>query len=136
MLEMSVSVSYLFFYNEAPKGWLKIVKTSSDSKADGAQQRNVEAVLTRTDGIPLDEIDQRLAELQKELLKVVNAKGNWENIADEIHWIREARPNAQVDNAEHESMKKQNVAMQGVFLPQNSFVIMCEYCNFSNYMAK
>ena len=76
MLEMSVSVSYLFFYNEAPKGWLKIVKTSSDSKADGAQQRNVEAVLTRTDGIPLDEIDQRLAELQKELLKVVNAKGN------------------------------------------------------------
>ena len=38
-------------------------------------QRNVEAVLTGTDGISLDEIDARLEELQKELLNVANAKG-------------------------------------------------------------
>lgn len=39
-----------------------------------ALQRNVEAVLTGADGVLLDEIDARLGELQKELLKVANAK--------------------------------------------------------------
>ena len=41
-------------------------------------QKNVKAVLTGADGIPLDEIDSRLEQLQKELLKVANAKGNYE----------------------------------------------------------
>ena len=39
-----------------------------------ALQKNVEAVLTGADGIPLGEIDSRLEELQKELLKVANTK--------------------------------------------------------------
>ena len=57
-------------------------------------QRNVEAVLTGTDGISLDEIDARLEELQKELLNVANAKGNYDSIVDEIYRLREAKQNA------------------------------------------
>ena len=53
-------------------------------------QRNVEAVLTGTDGISLDEIDTRLEELQKELLNVANAKENYDSIVDEIYMLREA----------------------------------------------
>lgn len=57
-------------------------------------QRNVEAVLTGTDGISLDEIDTRLEELQKELLNAANAKGNYDSIVDEIYRLREAKQNA------------------------------------------
>ena len=57
-------------------------------------QRNVEAVLTGTDGISLDEIDTRLEEFQKELLNVANAKGNYDSIVDEIYRLREAKQNA------------------------------------------
>jgi type I restriction-modification system DNA methylase subunit len=75
-------------------------------------QKNVEAVLTGADGIPLDEIDSRLEQLQKELLKVANAKGNYDSIADEIYSLREAKQNAQVAGAEREGMKKRISEMQ------------------------
>ena len=75
-------------------------------------QRNVEAVLSGTDGVPLDEIDARLEELQKELLKVANAKGNYDSIVDEIYSLREAKQNAQVAGAEREGMKKRISEMQ------------------------
>ncbi len=75
-------------------------------------QRNVEAVLTGTDGISLDEIDARLEELQKELLNVANAKGNYDSIVDEIYMLREAKQNAQVEGAEREGMKQRISEMQ------------------------
>ena len=82
-----------------------------DSMND-ALQRNVEAVLSGTDDVPIDEIDARLEELQKELLKVANAKGNYDSIVDEIYSLREAKQNAQVDNAEREGMKQRISEMQ------------------------
>lgn len=81
-------------------------------KMNDALQRNVEAVLTGMDGVPLDEIDARLEELQKELLKVANAKGNYDSIVDEIYSLREAKQNAQVESAEREGMKKRISEMQ------------------------
>lgn len=75
-------------------------------------QRNVEAVLTGTDGISLDEIDTRLEELQKELLNVANAKENYDSIVDEIYRLREAKQNAQVEGAEREGMKQRISEMQ------------------------
>lgn len=75
-------------------------------------QKNVEAVLTGADGIPLAEIDSRLEELQKELLKVANSKGNYDSIADEIYRLREARQSALVDNAEREGVKQRISEMQ------------------------
>ncbi|MEG0919361.1 MAG: recombinase family protein [Anaerovoracaceae bacterium] len=75
-------------------------------------QKNVEAVLTGADGIPLDEIDSRLEQLQKELLKVANAKGNYDSIADEIYHLREVKQNALVVNAEREGVKQRISEMQ------------------------
>ncbi len=75
-------------------------------------QQNVEAVLMGVGGIPLDEIDAKLEELQKELLKVANAKGDYDSITDEIYSLREAKQNAQVDNAEREGVKKRISDMQ------------------------
>lgn len=75
-------------------------------------QRNVEAVLTGTDGISLDEIDARLEELQRELLNVANAKGNYDSIVDEIYMLREAKQNAQVEGATREGMKQRISEMQ------------------------
>src|SRR5574344_292146 len=75
-------------------------------------QKNVEAVLNGADGIPLDEIDSRLEQLQKELLKVANAKGNYDSIADEIYHLREVKQNALVVNAEREGVKQRISEMQ------------------------
>lgn len=47
-----------------------------------------------------------MEELQKELLKVANSKGNYDAIADEIYRLREVRQNTLVENAEREGMKK------------------------------
>lgn len=77
-----------------------------------ALQKNLEAVLTGADGIPLAEIDSRLEELQKELLKVANSKGNYDSITDEIYRLREARQSALVDNAEREGVKQRISEMQ------------------------
>ena len=45
---------------------------------------NIESVLTEVNGIPLGTIDSQLEELQNELIKVANAKGNYDSITDEI----------------------------------------------------
>ncbi len=81
-------------------------------------QKNIESVLSGADGIPLDEIDGRLEELQKELLKVANSKGNYDSIADEIYGLREARQNALVGNAEREGMKQRISEMQQFLVEQ------------------
>ena len=85
-------------------------------------QRNVEAVLTGTDVISLDEIDTRLEELQKELLNVANAKGNYDSIVDEIYSLREAKQNAQVEGAEREGMKQRISEMQQFLAEQTQEV--------------
>ncbi len=66
---------------------------------------NIESVLTEVDGISMEEIDSRLEELQKELLKVANSKGNYDSITDEIYRLRELKQNAMVDSAEREGLK-------------------------------
>ena len=66
---------------------------------------NIETVLTEVDGISMDEIDVRLEELQKELLKVANSKGNYDSITDEIYRLRELKQSAMVDSTEREGLK-------------------------------
>lgn len=80
-------------------------------------QKNVEAVLTGTDGNSLNEIDARLEELQKKLLKAANAKEDYDSIADEIYRLREAKQNAQRNDAERGS-KKQRISEMHQFLAE------------------
>ena len=79
---------------------------------NNALQRNVEAVLAGTDSVAINEIDAKLEKLQKELLKVANAKENYGSIMDEIYRLREAKQNVQADGAEREGMKKRITEMQ------------------------
>ncbi len=66
---------------------------------------NIETALTEVDGISMDEINARLEELQKELLKVANSRGNYDSITDEIYRLRELKQSAMVDSAEREGLK-------------------------------
>ncbi len=66
---------------------------------------NIETALTEVDGISMDEVNARLEELQKELLKVANSKGNYDSITDEIYRLREMKQNAMTDSAEREGLK-------------------------------
>lgn len=86
-------------------------------------QKNIELVLSGVDGIPFDEIDSRLEELQKELLKVANSKGNYDSIADEIYRLHEAKQNALVGNAEREGMKQRINEMQQFLAEQTQDII-------------
>ena len=75
-----------------------------DSVKD-ALAANVETALTEVGGISMGEIDARLEELQKELLKVANSRGNYDSITDEICRLREVKQSAMVDSAEREGLK-------------------------------
>ena len=79
---------------------------------NNALQRNVEAVLAGTDSVAINEIDAKLEKLQKELLKVANAKENYGSVVDGIYRLREAKQNVQADGAEREGMKKRITEMQ------------------------
>lgn len=51
-------------------------------------------------------IDEKLVELQKELLKQANAKKDYEPIADEIDRLREEKQNLMVEDAEREGTRQ------------------------------
>ena len=51
-------------------------------------------------------------ELQKELLKLVNSKKDYNGIADEIYRLRELKQNALVESAELEGLKQLLKEMQ------------------------
>ena len=53
-----------------------------------------------------------MGELQKELLKIANFKGNYDRIADEIYQLREVRQNALVEGTEREGIKHRISEMQ------------------------
>lgn len=71
-----------------------------------ALQENIEAVICREDESSVEGIETRLEELQKELLKLANAKKDYNNIANEIYRLRELKQDALVERAEREGLKK------------------------------
>lgn len=67
---------------------------------------NIATVVLQGDTISPEVIDERLNKLQKELLKKVNQKDNYDAIADEILRLRDQRRQAEVDSVikdEHET---------------------------------
>lgn len=59
-----------------------------------ALQENVEAAIRQEDESSTEGIEAKLEELQKELLKRANSKKDYNDIADEIHRLRELKQNA------------------------------------------
>lgn len=82
-------------------------------------QENVEAVIRQEEATSLEGIEARLLELQKELLKLVNSKKDYNSVADEIDRLRKLKQNALVESAEREGLK-QRIREMREFLEQQS----------------
>lgn len=94
-------------------------------KRDGVKQilaENIESTLTEMDGISLEEIDARLAELQRELLKVANSKGNYDDITNEIYRLREIKQNSMIDSAVRECIRVRVDEMKMFLEEQTTFI--------------
>ena len=66
-------------------------------------QQNIAKVIRSAQQNTADGIDERLQELQKELLKKTNNKEAYDEIADEIFKLREQREKCTVDTAAREA---------------------------------
>lgn len=67
-----------------------------------ALQTNIAAVIRQGDAPSPEVIDERLAQLQKELLQKANRRDDYDAIAEEILRLRELRQQAEVDSAVQE----------------------------------
>ena len=68
---------------------------------------NIATVVLQGDILSPEVIDERLSKLQKELLKKVNQKDDYDAIADEILRLRDQRRQAEVDSAIKDEQMKQ-----------------------------
>lgn len=78
---------------------------------------NIETVLIHDNDTTLADIDKQLEELQKELLKLANAKVDYEDVASEIYRLREEKQKVQLDNIGRDELKKR-IAEMGTFLKE------------------
>lgn len=69
-------------------------------------QANIESALGGSRGEAIAAIDEKLVELQKELLQQANAKKDYEPIADEIDRLREEKQNIMMDDAQREGTRQ------------------------------
>lgn len=86
-------------------------------------KENIATVLNKKNDQSLDEIDTKLEELQNELLRLANSKAGYENVAEEIHKLREIKQKCMVQNAEREG-QKQRIDEMTEFMQEQSGVIL------------
>lgn len=78
-------------------------------------KNNIETVIINENDQTLANINKRLEELQTELLKLANAKADYEDVANEIYRLREEKQKVQLDNVGRDELKKRITDM-GDFL--------------------
>ena len=83
-------------------------------------QENIKRILSESSAMAVQEIDSRLLELQKKLLKKANAKQNYDDFVDEIESLREQKHAVMVESAEREGIKKRVAEMQQFLAEQKS----------------
>lgn len=83
-------------------------------------QENITAVLNEDNDQTIQEIEIRLNELQQELLQLVNAKADYQKVADEIYRLRDLKQNILAENAEREG-KRERVADMAEFLNEQPY---------------
>ncbi len=69
-------------------------------------KENIEAVLQAESSRPLADIENRLRELQEELVRRAGSKADYEDVADEIYRLREEKQKVQLENAGRDELKK------------------------------
>ena len=67
---------------------------------------NIATVLGEDNDQTTQEIESRLNELQQELLRLVNAKADYQTVADEIYRLRDLKQNILTENAEREGKRE------------------------------
>ena len=80
-------------------------------------EKNIREVLESESGEQIAEIDRRLGELQQELLRRANGKKEYENVADEIHKLREQRQDVLTQDAERDG-RRQRIEEMRAFLEE------------------
>lgn len=83
---------------------------------------NIATVVLQGDPLSPEVIDERLSKLQKELLKKVNQKNDYDAIADEILRLRDQRRQAEVDSVIKEEQMKQIRELQDFVKKQPSTI--------------
>ena len=85
-------------------------------------ENNIATVISQDNNQALADIDKRLGELQAELLKLASTKSDYEDVADEIHSLREQKQKVQVDSASKDEIKKR-IADMSIFLKDQATTI-------------
>lgn len=80
---------------------------------------NISTVLNEMGDKATNEIDNKLVDLQRELLSLANSKADYNEVADEIYRLRELKKNAQVQNAERQG-KRQRIEEMTEFLNEQT----------------
>ena len=71
-----------------------------------ALKENIRKVISEVDDIIVVDIDRKLEELQKDLLRLANSKEDYNDIADEIYSLREEKHRALTEEAEKKGSKE------------------------------
>ncbi|WP_424768014.1 recombinase family protein [Paenibacillus sp. sgz302251] len=85
-------------------------------------QNNIATVLSMDNDKTLSDIDDRLAELQTQLMKLANAKVDYEDVANEIYRLRDQKQKVQVENAGRDEQRKR-IADMSTFLQEQPTTI-------------
>lgn len=85
-------------------------------------QNNITTVLSKENDQTLTDIDNRLEELQTQLLKLASSKADYEDVAEEIYHLREQKQKAQVENAGRDELRKR-IADMSAFLQEQPTTI-------------
>ena len=94
-------------------------------------QKNIAIVLNEGDDNAADDINKKLDELQKELIKQAKSKNDYNEVAEEIYRLRELKQNALVEKAEREGRRQRIVEMTD-FLNEQS----CELEEYDEQMVR
>lgn len=94
-------------------------------------QKNIMAVFNEKNDATINDIDDKLEELQQKLLKQAKSKNDYNEVADEIYRLRELKQNALVEDAEREG-KRQRIADIIDYLNEQS----CELVEYDEQLVR
>lgn len=80
---------------------------------------NIEKVIMNGNDSRLATIENRLIELQAELLKLANSRSDYEDVADEIHRLREEKQKLLVENSNKDELRNRISEMETFFQNQS-----------------
>jgi site-specific DNA recombinase len=85
-------------------------------------KENIKTVIIETNNSAIEEIDKKLEELQKDLLRLANSKEDYNDIADEIYRLREERHRILAEEAGKKGSKQRLEEMEK-FLNEQSTLL-------------